>query len=221
MTPSLPLPPAAPEVVASAVEGLTGRLRGRLDAAVASLTDAPVTTRATDDGAVRVRCGEDVWVTLAPGPDGALTRPEQAVCTCLLSPRCLHRAAVLTACPVSATHHATAVPPEPAATPPPTAPAALSARRTRAATGLWTAAAAVLAAGTSGAGAVLQSELLRAAHTARLADLHRDHLHRPRDPPLGERLHRGLVPDDADALAIPPYLEAVADPRLVHEAPPG
>ncbi|AZM58819.1 MULTISPECIES: SWIM zinc finger family protein [unclassified Streptomyces] len=173
MTPSLPLPPAAPEVVASAVEGLTGRLRGRLDAAVASLTDAPVTTRPTDDGAVRVRCGEDVWVTLTPGPDGALTRPEQAVCTCLLSPRCLHRAAVLTACPVSATHHATAPDPEPAPAPPPTAPAALSARRTRAATGLWTAAAAVLAAGTSGAGAVLQSELLRAAHTARLADLHR------------------------------------------------
>jgi hypothetical protein len=42
-----------------------------------------------------------------------------------------------------------------------------------AATGLWTAAAAVLATGVPGAGAVPQAELLRAAHTARLAGLHR------------------------------------------------
>ncbi|MGW2424814.1 hypothetical protein ACWC0C_37175 [Streptomyces sp. NPDC001709] len=47
------------------------------------------------------------------------------------------------------------------------------ARQCSAARALRSAAAAVLEAGTDGAGAVLQAELLRAAHTARLAGLHR------------------------------------------------
>ncbi|MYT10644.1 hypothetical protein GT021_41370, partial [Streptomyces sp. SID5470] len=59
------LPPVAPEVVATAVEQLTSRLRKKLDAAIEAYATLPVTA----DGTVRrVRCGEDAEVTLAPGP---------------------------------------------------------------------------------------------------------------------------------------------------------
>ncbi|MEU9779604.1 hypothetical protein AB0H92_01190 [Streptomyces phaeochromogenes] len=243
-TTSHPLPPVAPEVFASAVESLTTRLRGRLDAAVEAMTAASVTA---EDGTFGVRCGEDALVTLAPDPSGTVTDTEQVHCTCLLAPRCLHRAAVLGACPVAVTEPArpvviapsvlsgpgtateptSAVPPAepdriagadrspepdrsgepdrptngirpteqasttervrpaepnqlagPGTGPEPThapadAPTGPTAAQIRAATGLWTAAAAVLSAGTAGTGAVLQAELLRAAHTARLTGLHR------------------------------------------------
>ncbi|MCX5598698.1 SWIM zinc finger family protein [Streptomyces phaeochromogenes] len=213
-TTPLPLPPVAPEVFASAVESLTTRLRGRLDAAVEALTAAPVTA---EGGTFAVRCGEDALVTLAPDPSGTVTDTEQAHCTCLLAPRCLHRAAVLGACPIAVTEPARpvviapsvlsgpgaaaeltgAVPPtepgcsagpdrsaepdhlagpgagpEPAHAPADT-PTGPTAAQIRAAAGLWTAAAAVLSAGTAGTGAVLEAELLRAAHTARLTGLHR------------------------------------------------
>lgn len=220
------LPPVAPDVVAAAVEALTSRLRKKLDAAIESYATVPVTT----DGDVRrVRCGEDAEVTLTPGASGAVTEAEQAVCSCLLAPRCLHRTAVLGACPVadaellaggdgdadptaegttggddgppadagsaddtrepttSATSTSSATPeattsastpsagstPHPDATTPVTPPTAPTAAQVAAARGLWTAAAAVLAAGVPAAGAVPQAELLRAAHTARLAGLHR------------------------------------------------
>ncbi|MGW2835546.1 SWIM zinc finger family protein, partial [Streptomyces sp. NPDC001286] len=92
------LPPVAPEVVAAAVEQLTSRLRKKLDATIETYTTLPVTT----DGTVRrLRCGEDAEVTLTPGPSGAITDAAQAECSCLLAPRCLHRAAVLGAAPVA------------------------------------------------------------------------------------------------------------------------
>ncbi|MFD9866029.1 hypothetical protein ACFXI8_28265 [Streptomyces niveus] len=66
---------------------------------------------------------------------------------------------------------------EPGTSAAPTTPAAPAARlspaRITAASGLWSAATAVLAAGVPAAGAIPQAELLRAAHTARLAGLHR------------------------------------------------
>ncbi|MFF5965102.1 hypothetical protein ACFY64_15455 [Streptomyces collinus] len=190
------LPPVAPEVVAAAVEGLTSRLRKKLDAAIESYAALPVAA----EGVTRsVRCGEDAEVTLTPGPSGALTDAEQAVCGCLLAPRCLHRAAVLSACPVA--DPAAVVPSEavaeddtsesakddtldaakddtldaaeddgPSATGRPSGP---SAAQVTAATGLRAAAVAVLTAGVPAAGAVPQAELLRAAHAARLAGLHR------------------------------------------------
>ncbi|MBT3154326.1 hypothetical protein HTV45_26215 [Streptomyces sp. CHD11] len=177
-----PLPPALPEVVALAVESLTTRLRGRLDAAVGALAGTEVTAEA---GTLRVRCGEDTWVTLTPDPSGALSEAGHVDCTCLLAPRCLHRAAVLTSCPVADTkrhppapappagHASAAAPAAALAAVPATASAGPSAEQVRAASGLWAAAASVLSAGTGGAGAVLRAELLRAAHTARLAGLHR------------------------------------------------
>ncbi|GAA0313414.1 SWIM zinc finger family protein [Streptomyces turgidiscabies] len=191
------LPPVAPDVVAGAVEGLTSRLRRKLDAAV----EQYATLRASVDGdTVSVSCGEDAVVTLTPGPSGTVTTADQAYCTCLLAPRCLHRAAVLGACPVADAETTTAeattaetsaagstTGPAPQAEPvadpefPATATAApaltvalvLTPAQTTAASGLWSAAAAVLAAGVPAAGAVPQAELLRAAHTARLAGLHR------------------------------------------------
>ncbi|MDV9178596.1 SWIM zinc finger family protein, partial [Streptomyces sp. W16] len=175
------LPPVAPEVAAAAVEALTSRLRKKLDAAIDTYVAAPVIV----EGAVRrVRCGEDAEVVLAPGPSGAVTDAGEAVCSCLLAPKCLHRAAVLGACPVADLETAAAVDataqevgaseqdtaantvqdidavPESdtAALPPQTGP---TDAQLTAAHSLWAAAAAVLAAGVPAAGAVAQAEVLR------------------------------------------------------------
>ncbi|MFJ3912563.1 hypothetical protein [Streptomyces vinaceus] len=268
------LPPVAPEVLAEAVENLTARLRKKLDAAIEGCAAG---ARPGEDGGVTVRFGEDALVTLRPGPGAAVTTAEQATCTCLLAPRCLHRAAVLGAAPLAdpedlsapdgadvpapdrAAGPATAEPgadrpgagagpgtaggsvpgpvsgsvpgsaPEsgsgakPAAgsasgttsgsLPGPrsgsgasgTAPApaagpvsvlgagtehgpdaeVLTAAQLRAACALWRAAAEALAAGVTAGGAVVQAELLRAAHTARLAGL-------PRAEAATLRVVRGL-----------------------------
>ncbi|MER6911697.1 hypothetical protein ABT354_08505 [Streptomyces sp. NPDC000594] len=92
------LPPAAPEVTAAAVAELTSRLVKKLDAAIETYAAVPVVV---EGAGRRVRCGADAEVVLTPGPSGAVTQAEQAVCSCLLAPRCLHRAAVLSACPVA------------------------------------------------------------------------------------------------------------------------
>ncbi|MEV4395793.1 hypothetical protein [Nonomuraea sp. NPDC049607] len=237
MNSSATLPPAAPHVVAAAVDALTSRLRKKLDAAVGQYA---ALDRVGDGADVVVTCGEDAVVTLSPGPSGVIAEEGQARCSCLLAPRCLHRAALLTACPLadpadlplpdgeSATPddvpaspgsppsrpgHPGApptderpVPADPGRTPETgqeagqgsgqtsgqgsgqgsgqssgpgsgqgdgrTAGAVVpGAAQVAAAAGLWRAAAAVLSAGVPGAGAVPQAELLRAAHTARLAGL--------------------------------------------------
>ncbi|MFJ8164332.1 hypothetical protein ACIRBY_25880 [Streptomyces sp. NPDC096136] len=92
------LPPVAAEVTAEAVEALTARLRKKLDAAVEGCGER---AEAGADGGVTVRFGEDAVVTLRPGASGVVAEAAEASCTCLLSPRCLHRAAVLTAAPVA------------------------------------------------------------------------------------------------------------------------
>ncbi|MZE52909.1 hypothetical protein GTY86_16780, partial [Streptomyces sp. SID5770] len=198
-----PLPPVAPDVLAEAVEQLSARLRKKLDAAIEGCAEHVV--RAAD-GSLDVRFGEDALVTLRPGPSGAVTEAGQAVCTCLLAPRCLHRAAVLGAAPIAdaateteampetvteteATSETTAGLPEPtgpvdgpapvtteaAPAPAPSVDTAtpLTPAQVRAATALWEAAAEALSAGVTAGGAVVQAELLRAAHTARLAGLPR------------------------------------------------
>ncbi|MFF5390011.1 hypothetical protein ACFY5H_16740 [Streptomyces sp. NPDC013012] len=210
-----PLPPVAPDVLAEAVEQLSARLRKKLDAAIAGCAEHVV--RAAD-GSLDVRFGEDALVTLRPGPSGAVTEAGQAVCTCLLAPRCLHRAAVLGAAPiadadgcadtdrdtgtdtapeapeptadpaapprtdsVAASTPASAPAPGPSAsTTPPLTPA-----QVRAATALWEVAAEALSAGVTAGGAVVQAELLRAAHTARLTGL-------PRAEAAALRVVRGL-----------------------------
>ncbi|MFE7183054.1 hypothetical protein [Streptomyces erythrochromogenes] len=210
---STELPPVAPEVLAEAVENLTARLRKKLDDATAGCADTAVREA---DGSVTFRFGEDALVTLRPGPAGTVTEAGQATCTCLLAPRCLHRAAALGAAPL-----ADAAPPEPepavtagseqataagaaesagadasaetasaevcSAVPggPAEAVPALTAAQLGAAAALWHAAAEALAAGVTAGGAVVQAELLRAAHTARLAGL-------PRAEAAALRVVRGL-----------------------------
>ncbi|NXY97875.1 SWIM zinc finger family protein, partial [Streptomyces sp. BR123] len=217
-----PLPPVAPEVLAEAVESLTARLRKKLDAAIEGCAAGTPAAEHADDGSIGFRFGEDAVVTLRPGPGGAVTDAGQAVCSCLLAPRCLHRAAVLGAAPL-----ADAAQPEPEPEPeagdgasesgdgdesepsadPASQPAAaaragvaaqqtvredaapaeaaLTPAQTAAASALWQAAAEALAAGVTAGGAVVQAELLRAAHTARLAGL-------PRAEAATLRLVRGL-----------------------------
>ncbi|MFI8825664.1 hypothetical protein [Streptomyces sp. NPDC053431] len=267
------LPPVAPDVLADAVEQLSARLRKKLDAAIADCADRAAPGA---DGSVEVRFGEDAMVTLRPGPSGAVTSAEQAACSCLLAPRCLHRAAVLGAAPLAdgegevdgdpgpdpgeatawggdeaegagpgeavgsgagsdtnagsgtgspraadgAAPTASGAPVETSADQAPTrphvetsaggrrpaartalpvagaapavgaaaagvAPAALTPAQTRAAAALWEAAAEALSAGVTAGGAVVQAELLRAAHTARLAGL-------PRAEAAALRVVRGL-----------------------------
>ncbi|MEU7801065.1 hypothetical protein AB0B10_17515 [Micromonospora arborensis] len=201
-TPTDLLPPVLPEVAAAAVAALPPRLHKRLDATVGRLAGVPV---GRVDGGVSVDCGAEALVTLTPGPTGAVTEGHQARCSCLLAPRCLHRTAVLVACPVADP----ATQPDPASTDASSAPDSDGAKPSRtgrtersaagragqntaptkaqraAAGALWRAASAVLAAGVPAAGAVPQAELLRAAHSARLAGL-------PRAESAALRAVRGL-----------------------------
>ncbi|MET9503266.1 hypothetical protein ABZY42_16300 [Streptomyces sp. NPDC006622] len=176
------LPPVAPSVTAELVGALSPRLRKRLDAGVTKLTARPVVR---DGDTVRIAVDDDTDLELhAPG--GTVTTVDAIRCGCLLAPDCLHRAAAASAAPVAADD-----PPAPSADE--RTDTAREARKERespeghaepdsgtarpeeraAVRAVYDAAAAVLEAGTDGAGAVLQAELLRAAHTARLAGLPR------------------------------------------------
>ncbi|MFI8191599.1 hypothetical protein ACIF8T_22740 [Streptomyces sp. NPDC085946] len=181
------LPPVVPSVTAELVAALSPRLRKRLDAGVAKLAARPAVR---DGDTVRIAVDDDTDVVLhAPG--GTVTGADAIRCGCLLAPGCLHRAAAASAAPIADDvpvpgPSGASGPPEgtpqaaktagPAGPAPRTEPAAAdvaTAGQRDAARAVSAAAAAVLEAGTDGAGAVLQAELLRAAHTARLAGLPR------------------------------------------------
>ncbi|WP_037677984.1 hypothetical protein [Streptomyces griseus] len=192
MTPQLP--PVAPAVTAELVGALSPRLRKRLDAGVAKLTARPVVL---DGDTARIAVDDDTDLELR-APGGVVTSADAIRCGCLLAPGCLHRAAAASAAPVADvalitdagtdtraetaagtdTHRKTAARTEArtgGSTAGDTAPpgdAPTPAQRT-AAGAVHDAGAAVFEAGVDGAGAVLQAELLRAAHTARLAGLPR------------------------------------------------
>ncbi|WP_329223695.1 hypothetical protein OG352_03535 [Streptomyces sp. NBC_01485] len=174
------LPPVAPSVTAGLVEALSPRLRKRLDAGIAKLAARPVVR---EGDTVRIAVDDDTHLELhAPG--STVTSADAIRCGCLLAPDCLHRAAAASAAPVADDEptDTTTTPPTPSpeaqaeqdreagseAEPETAAPAQLAAARA-----VFDATAAVLEAGTDGSGAVLQAELLRAAHTARLAGLPR------------------------------------------------
>ncbi|MFI8270323.1 hypothetical protein ACTOXX_15025 [Streptomyces rubiginosohelvolus] len=212
------LPPVAPEVTATLVEGLSPRLRKRLDAAVTKLAARP-THRDGDTTTIEV---DDETELRLYAPGGVVAKVEDVTCGCLLAPACVHRAAAACAAPAtdlapelaeqatpeapgpaSATAptpfgpdaaHALGLNVAPASGPdtatgvaanaapgraPNTAPDAATPHETAspdqraAADALWSAGAAVLEAGVDGAGAVTQSALLRAAHSARLRHLPR------------------------------------------------
>jgi hypothetical protein len=165
------LPKVGPQAVAEIVGALSPRLAKRLDAAAAKLASRPAVWT---DGVVRIAVAEDAEVTLRT-VDGVVTGAGDVSCSCLLAPACLHRAAVVSAAPLASATDDRELPtspqqdePLPEQTSTDLTPAEL-----RAAANLWRAAGAVLAAGMTGSGAVVQAELLRAAHSARLAGLHR------------------------------------------------
>ncbi|MFI6357209.1 hypothetical protein ACIBJF_32205 [Streptomyces sp. NPDC050743] len=168
------LPPVAASVTAGLVAALSPRLRKRLDAGIAKLADRPAVR---DGDTVRISLDDDTDLELH-APDGTVTGADAIRCGCLLAPDCLHRAAAASAAPVASetkpeadegsSQESTA-----AADEVPAEPETADAGQVAAAFALHAAAAAVLEAGAGGAGAVLQAELLRAAHTARLAGLHR------------------------------------------------
>ncbi|MFF5158261.1 hypothetical protein ACFY3N_18820 [Streptomyces sp. NPDC000348] len=168
------LPPVVPSVTADIVAALPPRLRKRLDAGVTKLLARPAVR---DGDTVRIAVDDETELVLhAPG--GSVTGADAIRCGCLLAPDCLHRAAAASAAPVAEEAPAPAGAGEAraktaAATPVRAEPGAVTAGQRAAARSVFDAAAAVLEAGTDGAGAVLQAELLHAAHTARLAGLPR------------------------------------------------
>ncbi|MEU0128381.1 hypothetical protein [Streptomyces sp. NPDC006289] len=175
------LPPVAPEVTATLVEDLSPRLRKRLDAAVTKLGSRP-THR--DGDTVTISVDDETELRLhAQG--GVVATADAITCGCLLAPACVHRAAAACAAPTAepvpepADGPGQAVPGPSAATDPDpdpdpgSSPEVASPVQRAAADALWSAGAAVLEAGVDGAGAVTQSALLRAAHTARLRHLPR------------------------------------------------
>ncbi|MFB8236775.1 hypothetical protein ACFC58_09500, partial [Kitasatospora purpeofusca] len=190
-------PAVRPEVVAEVVAGLSARLQKRLDGAAAKLAERPVERTGED---WRIAVDEETELVLhAPG--GVVATSGDVRCGCLLAPACVHRAAAVTVCPLAdgeppadqADHpdhpdhaeqaeRAAADSRSPASAPAPlpegpqedaAAAGALGAAERAAVDQLHRVGSAALAAGVGGAGAVLQAELLRAAHRARLAGLHR------------------------------------------------
>ncbi|MEH0581275.1 MULTISPECIES: hypothetical protein [Streptomyces] len=190
MSSSPELPPVAPSVTAELVEALSPRLRKRLDAGIAKLTARPVVR---EGDTVRIAVDDDTDLELhAPG--GTVADADAIRCGCLLAPDCLHRAAAASAAPVAdptpdtaptsspqaqtqakkkAEEDAAAAQEEAAAQGTEPEPETAGPAQLAAAQAVYDASAAVLEAGTDGSGAVLQAELLRAAHTARLAGLPR------------------------------------------------
>jgi hypothetical protein len=160
------LPPADPILVADTVAALPLRLRARLDDAVAAAS-----TWALAGGVVRLPSGVEV---LLLSEDGALRRAEHVVCSCLLAPVCLHRASVLAAAPFAVPVTADQENLEGEADVVHSAnPPGWGQRERTVAELVRQAAARVLETGVPGAGAEVQSELLRAIHVARLEGLHR------------------------------------------------
>lgn len=195
------LPPVAPSVTAELVEALSPRLRKRLDAGIAKLAARPViregdTVRiAVDDdtdlelhapgGAVTsadaVRCGcllapdclhRAAAVSAAPVADDTPDAPLPSSPSSSREERTDDAGTAEAAGATAAgSAHSGEAGGERAARPPEAetaTPVQLDAARV-----VYDAAAAVLEAGADGSGAVLQAELLRAAHTARLAGLPR------------------------------------------------
>lgn len=171
------LPPVTAEVAAAALESLPTRLRKRADSAAAKAANWPV---AVTDATVVVRVDDSTTVTLTTTA-GVVTSAEDAVCSCLLAPACLHRAAVLTLAPLAEETDgpaATAVVPSDAGdstpvVPPETGALDLTPPQSAAVDALRVSATALLAAGVTGSGAVHRATLLHAAHSARVAGLHR------------------------------------------------
>lgn len=161
---------------AEVLDALPPRLRKRLAAAVERAADWP--REASGDGGELIRVDEETAVTLRV-TEGVVRSASDVVCSCLLAPTCLHRAAVASRFPVYEPVDAAA--PKQHESPPPAQTAAepepegkpLSARERAAVEALWEAGSAVLVAGLVGASLFTEAELARATHQVRALSLHR------------------------------------------------
>lgn len=185
------LPPVAPAVLADVLDTLPPRLRKRVDTSLDRASTWEVTATPAE---ARAELDPDTTLTWTLH-DGVLTDAADLTCTCLLTPKCLHRGVAVAAAPIAdpgATDDTT--PSDPTAAPDPTAEAHPSPSATSttphialapdaavevrpderaAAAALWAACATVLRSGATGSGAVVRAGLLRAVHSARVAGLHR------------------------------------------------
>jgi hypothetical protein len=160
------LPPVDPGLAAEVVGGLPRRLRARLDGVVAQAGDWPV-----EAGPPLRVCLPGGTVTLNVDAGGRVAGSGAAVCDCLLAPRCIHLAAVLTAAPIAAADQDAGTAPSAQAAPPAGAEP-LSERGRQAVTLAWRALAELVAGGAGHCTAVDQADLLRAVHLARTESLH-------------------------------------------------
>ncbi len=147
------------------MEALPGRLRRRLEADPALAAG----WRWSRAGArLAVEAAPEATVTLPVA--GVVTARDQVVCTCLLAPRCLHLAAVLLALPAAGAAVAEETPPAAGVD---AVAVSLRPAQRQAAEEAWRAATSLLETGAGAADAVIEGELLRAAHSCRVASLPR------------------------------------------------
>lgn len=163
---------------AEVLDALPARLRKRLDAAVERAADWP--REAPDDGGELIRVDEETTVMLRVN-EGVVRSAADVVCSCLLAPACLHRAAVASRLPVYEPGAALAPGQQEAPSSAPTTVAVasepegkpLSMRERAAVEALWEAGSAVLVAGLVGASLFTEAELARATHQVRALSLQR------------------------------------------------
>jgi hypothetical protein len=208
-------PRAAPSLLAAVTALAPARLVRKLDAA----------PRVADSWhwqgpTVTTESGECVTLTL---DDGVVRQAAQLSCSCLLSPRCFHVLAVAAALEVEESLPDAATAAGPAAAhdvaagtdaeerPVTEAQRAIAVRALRVLDG-W------LKVGASGAGAVLQGELLRVAHEARLEGAHRLAGAALRSV-RGARALRGEMPDFSSEALVDDLRELALSAYLVSTRP--
>lgn len=161
-------PKVMPDVVAALTGGAPRRLVAKLDAQP-RMAESWVWAQEHDEWTVQAPGGDVVALTAV---GGLVQATDNARCSCLLSPRCLHVLAVITLLDVSDATVAAEDPKETQSGEPAVA-TTLSPEQVDIARGAWCAAAEILTAGAGSAGAVTQAELLRAIHGCRAVGLHR------------------------------------------------
>ncbi|WP_328498559.1 hypothetical protein OHS59_41875 [Streptomyces sp. NBC_00414] len=199
---SLDLPPVAPSVTAELVRGLTPRLRKRLDAGVTKLADRPrvregdtVRIAVDDDTHLELHAPGGSVTSADAIRCGCLLAPDCLHRAAAASAAPIAESAPITdSAPILDSESSTGSGLDPGAEPksgsgsrsgsgsssepvsetvPGAEAEAATPEQRAAARAMYAAAGAVLEAGTDGAGAVLQAELLRAAHTARVSGMPR------------------------------------------------
>ncbi|WP_018680617.1 hypothetical protein [Actinokineospora enzanensis] len=165
------LPPALPGVVPDVLDTLPPRLRKRVDAALDRVHEWTIEVA---NESARAALADDTVLTWTLH-NGVLTAAGDLACTCLLAPKCLHRALAAAGAPIAEPDHA----PQPEESQPVSEveailrPEPVQERERVAATALWRACAEILRVGVTASGAVVRGELLRAVHSARVVGLHR------------------------------------------------